>query len=131
LDWKVIEAIFIILFIKIPAWLFKHRIVLFGILALIAGIFIWRSCACQPNPSGQTPEQTKQEQLAPKIKLAPYVLATPSRYYYVATYTQDSKTQVTLTKWWEWGNDRWIPRTIPLVVSKQVYGDYRLYKREK
>jgi len=130
MDWKLVEAIFIIIFVKVPGWFLKHPRMIIVIVALVAGLFIWRSCACQSKPQPTTsPTQTKQEQLAPKITLAPYILQTPSRYYYVATYTKDSEKQVTLTKWWEWEKDKWTPRTLPLPVN-DTYGAWRLSDRK-
>ncbi len=126
MDWKLVEAIFIILFVKIPGWFLKHRIFLVVGVVVIGGIWAYRSCV---SPA-QKPIIAEEKNI-PTVKAAPYVLATPSRYYYVVTYKEVSNSEVILFKWYEWDGEKWDYRAYELTITKDLYGDYRLYEREK
>jgi hypothetical protein len=128
MDWQIVEAIFIITFVKIPGWLFHHKIFLvIGMIAVVALFVVPRAC----NTTPKTQPISIEQQNAPDITLAPYVLATTSRFYYVQSYTQVSDFEIKMQKWYEYDTKKknWTLRTIPLSITKEAYGDFRFYKR--
>jgi hypothetical protein len=62
----------------------------------------------------------------PTIKQAPYIIRTSSRYYYVATYTEENGT-TTLTGFWALENGEWVKyKTLTLTPA---YGAVVIEKR--
>jgi hypothetical protein len=134
MDWEVVQAIFIIIFIKIPGWFLKHPKALIPIGALIVGIFAFRSCyhPATSNPGETTkPTISIQQQKAPSVELAPYVLQTYSRVYYLSKFEQASEDKVILHEWYEWAKNNWIIQKsdVGVTFEKSVTGDFKLTKR--
>lgn len=122
--WCVIK-----IFIVDPiAWLAKHRIVLVGVVILIGGAVAYRSCNRTQKPDQPI---SVEQQTAPSITDAPYVLQTLSSIYYLSDWQQVSDSLVILHRWYEWGKTQWVARqsTVGVPFDKEVQGDYRIYKR--
>lgn len=126
MDFMAIVAIPIIIFKFIVGHI---RLTLIGVALIAALIFIPK--ACHKTSTTAQPTISVEQTNGVDIRLAPYVLATPSRFYYVALYDIVSDSEISLTKWYEWDpvTKQWLVRNFPLDVTKQEYGDFRFYKR--
>lgn len=110
--------------------MFKHP-KFFIVAGILVGVLIgYQAC----NRTGTKPEQqqlTPQEKKAPIVQLAPYILQTTSRVYYVVKYDKVSEDKIILFKWYEWQKNDWISQYSQEGVpfDKQVQGDFRFIKR--
>lgn len=116
-------------------WVFKHPKMLIPIGVLIIGLFAVKSCY-HPTVASKPGETTKptisvQQQKAPSIELAPYVLQTYSRVYYLVKFEQVSEDKVVLHEWYEWAKNNWIIQKsdVGVTFEKSVTGDFKLTKR--
>ena len=133
MDWKVVEAIFIIVFVKIPGWFLKHPKVLIPIGLVVVAMVGYRACNRPSNNPAQAQTQTlsPQQLKAPTVAEAPTVLQTYSRVYYVAKYAQPTPSKVILYSWYEWQKNKWVLQNSKEGVpfDKPVTGDFRLFPR--
>lgn len=133
MDWKVVEAFFIIIFVKIPGWFLKHPRVLIPVGLLAVGVFAYQSCNRPASKPGQTQAQvlSPQQQKAPSVTDAPTVFQTTSRVYYVAKYAQPNPNKVILYRWYEWQKNKWVLQNSAEGVpfDKAVTGDFRIFQR--
>jgi len=148
MDWKVVEAIFIIVFVKIPGWFLKHPKVLIPIGLVVVAMVGYRACNRPSNNPAQAQTQTlsPQQLKAPTVAEAPTVLQTYSRVYYVAKFAAyvgpksylnvvppgpTLADKVILFTWYEWQKNKWVLQNSKEGVpfDKPVTGDFRLFPR--
>ncbi len=106
--------------------IFKSKVLLIGVIAGIV-ILVGISMA-NGNKAKASPATPQYISVAPSVKVAPYVLATSSRSYYVTKYTDDGKV-ITLTDWYSYDAKKWVRSTKPFQIDRQVYGEVKWFKR--
>ena len=116
-------------------WVFKHPKMLIPIGVLCVGLFAFKSCyhpTVASQPTETKPTISVQQQKAPSIQLAPYVMQTYSRIYYLVNFEQISEDKVILHAWYEWQKNNWVIQKSDVGVpfEKSVQGDFKLTKRE-
>jgi hypothetical protein len=104
----------------------KHKVILIVVLIIVGGVMAWR--ACNPSLSPQEKELRLQNQTAPLVKTAPYIMQTSTRYYYLVKYKEISDKVAVLYVWYEWDGSKWnlITDTKGLIFRESM----RIYKRE-
>jgi len=123
----IVTAPFRIL-ITLLRWFVAHpkMLIVCGLVGLaVIGV---RACNAALNPAGSQVQH--YQEIAPPVTAAPYVLATSSRVYYVAEYTEDGDT-ILLKSYYTYDAKKWQKSTTPLPIDKNTFGEYRLYEREK
>lgn len=128
MDWGLVKAVFILAG-RALIWPLKRPKYLIILGVLIGGIVAYQSC--NNSPEKQNQEYSVQEQKAPAVKLAPYILQTTSRIYYVTKYTQPSDNQVIMYKWYEWQKNDWVVRysSEGVMFDREIQGDFRIQQR--
>ena len=113
---------------RLVFWLFRHPKVLVLIGIIVGIIFGLKACnaALPNNTKTPTVEIAKYQQIAPKPTVAPYVVATSSRIYYVTKYT-DTKQILTLLEYFTYDKTQWVKSKQPLRIDRNVYGEVRIY----
>jgi len=103
-------------------YLFRNKV--FFILVIIAvGIFVINhNISKQASPSVEIPHY---QVIAPSADLAPQVVATPSRVYYVREISLTDDT-VTLLVWYDYNEQQWQKHTTPLPLDKS---NIKIYNR--
>ena len=82
------------------------------------------------NDESKTEVQYYQE-IAPSIQAAPYMVLTPSRAYYIATF-QDDDSYLVLTNFYYYDKGKkWVNTDVPLHLDKnlQEYSNIKVLKR--
>ena len=83
------------------------------------------------SQSGNQQEVKYYQEIAPSIQKAPYILPTPSRAYYIATFQEDER-YIVLTDFYYYDNGKkWEHTDIPLPLDKSLpgYSDLKILRR--
>ncbi len=88
----------------------------FVIIIVSIGIIILSN---QFNKASVSSDVPYYQTIAPDVQHAPYILQTPSRAYYVATYT-DNKDSLTLTNFYYYDKAKWQRANEPLYFDKAI-----------
>lgn len=94
-------------------------VVALGLLALSGGF---------SHTESDTRVVSSIQKKAPPVQLAPYMLQTSSRAYYVATF-QDTPEYLILTDYFYYDRNQWLETAVPLMLDKVVYGNLEITKR--
>lgn len=144
MEAKTVLAVFVLLFkgpLMILGFLFRHRILLIGagilVVVLVAVPMIRHATTPAPKPGATAAEQVPAyQQVTPDATLAPWVLRTPSRVYYVAQYQdlvmeKDNLTvdAITLVRFYDYTRKKWQLETTPLALDIATQGRIQMVKR--
>ena len=113
-------------------WVASHlRLALVGVAVLAIAVVGFRSCIRPDQQTAAQQKMTVQEQKAPSVQDAGYILQTYSRIYYLVQFKEVTKDSLMLFRWYEWGKNSWVLQQSKQGVpyDRQVQGDYRLIKR--
>ena len=98
----------------------------FLVLVIIAaGIFFLSAKINSEKPP--TFELATYQVIAPAYELAPKVVATASRIYYVRTFEETANTLALLT-WYDYNETQWQKHTTPLPLDKS---NIKIYSRRQ
>ncbi len=128
---SLFEAIIVLIFkgpFLILGWFFKHKALLvMAIVAIIALVAIntFRSHTALKQVAVAIPAY---QTLAPDKTLAPTIVQTSSRVYYVADFTDDGKI-ITLKSFYTFDKKKWELVNTPLQLDRSVYGRIEIYRR--
>jgi hypothetical protein len=122
---------FLVFVVNPLKWAFTHPKVLIPIAAVIVGVIAYQSCSRTTSPGNPDHTLTPQEIKAPARDVAPYVLETYSRVYYLVNFDQVSDDKVILFSWYEWQNKDWVIQysSVGVPFDKNQQGNFRLTKR--
>jgi len=104
-------------------YLAQNKILL--ILAIIGVAIFFMSRQGGSNELTQSADIPAYQVIAPPTQIAPKVISTESRVYYVARW-QETDAEITLLKWWDYNRDRWHENNTPLPFKKS---DIKIYNR--
>ena len=107
-------------------FLLRHKVVL--VVCVIAVIAVIAINAYRDSTSGTVVAVPEYQTNAPSATIAPTVVATSSRVYYVAEYTDDGET-VLLKDFYTYDSKKWQRNTIALPLPRELYGEIKIYER--
>ena len=124
---KIVAAL-IALAIRLPIYglklLARNKVVLI-IVVVVVGYLLIKANPGGGDAPGQPPEVPAYQLIAPMPKIAPTVIQTQSRVYYVAKAEDDGAT-ITLLVWYDYDAEEWTRHSTPLPLDK---GSIKIYKR--
>jgi hypothetical protein len=104
----------------ILGYLLRNKVLLI-LLVIVAGVwFISHKIDSQNADVAETPIY---QVIAPSPELAPKVVTTPSRVYYVRTLSETDGT-VTLLNWYDYNEKQWQKHETPLPLDKSIIKIY-------
>ncbi len=119
----------LVLIIKLPfqflGYLFRHKVLLIIVVIGVAIFGITHSFNQHNQPVQAQVTVPKWQTSAPLSQVAPKVVQTPSRVYYVSALSDDGK-QVILQRFYEYTGKGWQLMTTPLPLKKS---DTKIYER--
>ncbi len=127
---KAIGLLFTFIFLcifRLLGLLFKYKALL---VIVVIGVVIFLFVGTRSGQPGTANPQTaipKYQTLAPPANIAPKVIQTTSRVYYVAAFADNGKT-VTMMRYYSYDKDKWQLNIIPLTLTK---ADIKIYDRGK
>jgi hypothetical protein len=111
--------------ILVAKYVLKHptliMVLFFGVL-LLFGV---RTCTTSTTTAVPIPEY---QESAPAVPLAPTVIATTSRVYYVADYSAIEGGYL-LTDYYSYDGGSWVRIPAPLELETKYYGEIKVYER--
>lgn len=110
---------------RLLGFLFRNKIILLIVVISVIALFGIKSFNKQ-NTS--TVEMPNYQVAAPDIKIAPTIVETSSRSYYVVSYTDDGN-RITLTDWFDYDTKKWRRHKTPLPLDRNIYGEIRITQR--
>jgi hypothetical protein len=117
-----------ILIVKAPfmilGYLARNKVLLILVIIVAGIIFLSSKINNQNTPEVAIPNY---QVIAPSPDLAPKVVATPSRVYYVRELSETEDT-VTLLNWYDYNEKKWQKHTTPLPLDKS---NIKIYNRRR
>jgi len=108
----------------------QHRL-LINKFVVVLSIMAIAVILIQGSLSSKNPQQAEYyQQIAPTVQQAPFVLPTPSRSYYIATFN-DLPESLTLTNYYFYNKKEWEHSDIPLFFDRSIteYKNIKVIKR--
>lgn len=116
----------LVLILKSPLLLLKYLAKNKALLVVViigVALFVFSQRASQESPTTRT--IPGYQAIAPPSQIAPRVISTASRVYYVAQWQETDQT-FTALKWWDYNSKSWQEHTSPLPLSKS---NIKIYDR--
>lgn len=100
------------------------------IIIIVVGVFYIKSHVPAFGKTATTTTTTTTAAVTglPSAKEAPFMVVTPTRYYYAFNAIKSKDGIVTLTTYWELINNEWIKRDTTLVIDK-LFGEVKIKRR--
>lgn len=121
----------IVLILKSPflvlRYLFQHKALLIVVI-IVAIAFIAISSLNKSDTSQQAIQIPEYQKKAPDISKAPIVITTPSRIYYVSSYSDDGQI-IILESFYFFDRKKWETPELPLPLDRETTGEINIYQR--